>query len=98
MKKCHSVLTDNLTVSYISGGAPVAIHHVFNGSRKGASELYGFLAPLTPWEHQHGPDSVHMAPNKGIDLKLKQECQRYFEEHYGCRMEFIDIFGRSYLE
>jgi len=27
----------------------------------------------------------------------KEECQTYFEEHYGSREEFIEIFGRSYL-
>lgn len=38
-----------------------------------------------------------MKPNQGLDLRLKQECQRYYEEHYGTREKFIKEFGRSYL-
>lgn len=97
MKKCWSVLTDDMGRCYITGLNVVAIHHVFGGSRKAASEKYGFLVPLHPTLHTYSPDSVHMAPNRGLDLRLKQECQRYFEEHYGSREEFIEIFGRSYL-
>ena len=97
MKKCWSVLTDDMYHCYITGLNVVAVHHVFNGSRKTASEKYGFLVPLHPTLHNLSPDSVHMAPNRGLDLRLKQECQRYFEEHCGSREEFIEIFGRSYL-
>jgi hypothetical protein len=52
---------------------------------------------IQPYIHTYGPDSVHMKPNQGLDLRLKQECQRYYEEHYGTREEFIKEFGRSYL-
>lgn len=48
MKKCWSVLTDNMGRCYITGLNVVAIHHVFGGSRKAASEKYGFLVPLHP--------------------------------------------------
>lgn len=97
MKKLWSIFTDNLYDCYITHLPVVHIHHVFGGSRKGASEKYGFLVPLHPTLHLYGPDSVHNAPNKGLDLRLKQECQRYFEEKHGTREEFIRIFGRSYL-
>lgn len=95
--KMWSVLTDDMSRCYITGLNVVHIHHVFNGSRKKASEKYGFLVPLHPTLHIYSPDSVHMSPNKGLDLKLKQDCQTYFENHYGSRKEFIKIFGRSYL-
>lgn len=97
MKKCFSVLTSDLSRCYVTGLSVVHIHHVFNGSRKAVSEECGFLVPLHPMLHTLGPDSVHMNPNKGLDLKLKQDCQRYFESHYGSRKEFIEKFGRSYL-
>ena len=97
MKKCWSVLTDDMGSCYITHLGVVHIHHVFNGSRKKASEERGFLVPLHPTLHTYGPDSVHMKPNQGLDLRLKQECQRYYEEHYGPREEFIKEFGRSYL-
>lgn len=98
VKKCWSVLTDDMGNCYVTGLNVVHIHHVFNGSRKAESEKYGFLVPLHPTLHVWGPDSVHMSPNRGLDLRLKQECQKYFEKHYGSRSDFIEIFGKSYLE
>ena len=46
MKKCWSVLTDDMSSCYITHLGVVHIHHVFNGSRKAASEERGFLVPL----------------------------------------------------
>lgn len=37
------------------------------------------------------PDAVD------IDLKLKQMAQTYFEEHYGTRKKFREVFGKSWL-
>jgi hypothetical protein len=34
---------------------------------------------------------------KAVDLKLKTDCQRYYEEHYGMREDFVREFGKSYL-
>lgn len=34
--------------------------------------------------------------NKDIDMEVKKECQRKFEETH-TRQEFMDIFGRNYL-
>lgn len=95
--KLWSVLTDDMKSCYVTHSPTVHIHHVFNGNRKKASEKRGFLVPLHPALHTYGPDSVHHNPNKGLDLRLKQECQRYYEEHYGTRAEFIKEFGKSYL-
>ena len=47
--------------------------------------------------HENAKDSVHENPNHGLDLKLKQMAQTYFEEHNGTREEFIEIFGKSWL-
>lgn len=97
MKRCWSVLTNDMHSCYITHLNVVHVHHVFNGNRKAASEAGGFLVPLHPTLHTNGPDSVHRKPNQGLDLMLKQKCQRYYEEHYGTRDEFIKEFGRSYL-
>jgi hypothetical protein len=35
--------------------------------------------------------------NKELDLKLKEMAQRYYEENYGTREDFIKEFGKSYL-
>lgn len=74
------------------------MHHVFPGTgRRKLCEKYGFIVPLEPELHNMSAGSVHSNPNRGLDLQLKQECQRYFEANYGSRNEFISVFGRSYL-
>lgn len=66
-----------------------AVHHVFPGANRRICEKYGFLVALRPAEH----DRVH----RTNDAVYKERCQRYFEEHYGSRKEFIQIFGKGYL-
>lgn len=95
--KVWSVLTNDMDHCYVTGSNVIHIHHIFNASRKNASEKRGFLVPLHPNLHTNGPDSVHTKPNQGLDLNLKQKCQKYYEEHYGSRTDFIQEFGRSYL-
>ncbi len=69
------------------------IHHIFPGSRRKTSERYGYLYKVRPAVHR----LIHNHPNRGIDLMLKQDAQRHFENHYGNRNDFIRVFGRSYL-
>lgn len=98
MGKRRSVLTDDLGRCYVTGGSPAAVHHVYPGTgRRKLCEEYGFIVPLDPALHNMSDASVHGNPNKGLDLRLKQECQEYFEKHYGSRKEFIEVFGKSYL-
>lgn len=93
-----SILTADLEHCYVTGSSHVAIHHVFSGTgRRKLSETYGFIVPLEPSLHNMSDISVHSNPNKGLDLRLKQECQQYFEAHCGSRSEFIQLFGKSYL-
>lgn len=93
-----SILTADMEHCYVTGSNNVAIHHVFPGvGRRKLCEKYGFIVPLEPSLHNMSDVSVHSNPNKGLDLRLKQECQRYFEAHYGGRKEFIKEFGKSYL-
>lgn len=95
MKKLWSVFTDDMDHCYFTGTAPVERHHIFGGSRKKASEKYGFVIPLRPDLH---PNGVHAGSNsKKIDVKLKQMAQEYFEQNYGTREDFRRIFGKSYL-
>ena len=95
--KLWSVITDDLDHCYVTKLPLRHIHHVFPGNRRKICEKYGFVVPLHPTFHEWATYSVHKAPNRGLDLKLKQECQRYYEEHYGTREEFIKEFGKSYL-
>ena len=95
MKRLFSVFTDDMDHCYFTGYAPVERHHIFGGSKKEASEKYGFICPLRPDLH---PNGVFAGPEaKSVDLKLKTMAQTYFEEHYGTREEFRQIFGKSYL-
>ena len=97
-RKMKSVLTDDLQHCYVTGSCNVAIHHVFPGTgRRKLCDEYGFVVPLEPMLHNMSNKSVHNNPNTGLDLQLKQDCQRYFEEHYGSRQKFIEVFGKSYL-
>lgn len=95
MKKLWSVFTDDMDHCYFTGMAPVERHHIFGGSRKKASEKYGFIIPLRPDIHPNGAQAGKNAQE--IDNKLKAMAQGYFERVYGSRDAFIRIFGKSYL-
>ncbi len=94
-KRLKSVLTDDMDHCMFTGTAPVERHHVYGGRNRKNSEKYGFIAPLRPDLHPNGVFAGKYA--KVIDMELKERCQRYFEEHYGTRKDFISIFGISYL-
>lgn len=94
-KKLWSVLTDDMDHCMYTGSNVVERHHVFGGSRKTASEKRGFIAPLRPDLHPNGVFAGKDA--KRVDDELKTRCQRYYEEHYGTRQQFIDEFGKGYL-
>lgn len=96
-KKLWSVFTDDMDHCYFTGTPYCHRHHIFYGPYRAMSEKYGFVIPIAYYLHENYPDSVHQNPNKGIDLELKQMAQKYFEEYYGTREEFREIFGKSRL-
>lgn len=97
-KKLFSVLQDDLSVCFVTGSPNVAVHHIFPGKgRRKRCEKYGFVVSLEPRWHNMSSYSVHAVPNAGLDLALKQKSQKYFEERYGTRKEFIHEFGKNYL-
>ena len=98
-KRLWSVFTDDMDCCYFTGSYLVERHHIFShtASERNASERYGFIIPLRPDLH---PNGVHFKPPKGferIDEDLKKMAQTYFEEHYGTREEFREIFFKSWL-
>ena len=95
MKRLWSVFTDDMDHCYFTGVSPVERHHIFGGSRKAASEKYGFIIPLRPDLHPNGAQAGKNAAE--LDLKLKRMAQEYFEREYGSRDDFRSIFGKSYL-
>lgn len=95
-KRLTSVFTDDLDHCFFTGTAPVERHHIYPASNKTLSEQYGFIVPLRPDLHPNGAQAdIRYA--KQIDTYLKQMAQRYFEEHYGSRAKFVQLFGRNYL-
>ena len=76
---------------YYTGLPEPHIHHILYGSRRKLSEEYGFVIPLAPHLHMNAKGSVHQNPNHGLDLRLKQMAQTYFEEHIGDRDEFWKV-------
>lgn len=98
MKKLFSVIQNNLCTCFVTGSPNVAVHHIFPGKgRRKLCEKYGFLVALEPRYHNMSSYSVHAVPNAGLDLQFKQMAQRYYEENYGTRQDFIKEFGKSYL-
>lgn len=70
-------------------------HHIFLGNplRK-ISEANGFKVRLCPYCHRLTRNSVHQS--RQTDLKLKEACQRKYEETH-TREAFIKLIGRNYL-
>lgn len=98
-KRLWSVFTEDMDHCMFTGSSDVERHHVFSHTPKMRKlcEQYGFIAPL--WRKIH-PNGVNFNPPpeyKDIDERLKEMCQRYYEEHVGTRERFIEEFFRSYL-
>ena len=76
----------------------LALHHIYPGTaRRKISDENGFWVWLTAeWHNGDSRISVHHHPNEGLDMQLKQECQRVYEQTHS-REEFIALIGRSYL-
>lgn len=69
-------------------------HHIYFGNpNRKLSERWGCWCYLTAEEHQGDRGPHHC---RKMDLKLKKECQKKFEELYG-REKFMQVFGRNYL-
>lgn len=98
-KKLWSVFTDDMDHCYFTGSPYVERHHIFEGrmGNKTKSEERGFIIPLRYDLHPNGARFKATKENRKIDGFLKRKAQRYYEEHYGTREEFIEEFGKSYL-
>lgn len=92
-QKRKSVLTDDLEHCYLTGSPNIHIHHVFGGPNRGHSEEDGFIVPLHPDMHNMSDKGVHF--NRELDLMLKRECQRIYEQTH-TRKEFIERYGKSW--
>lgn len=73
-------------------------HHIFYGSgNRKISEKNGFWVWLTGVYHnQDSRLGVHLG-NVELDMALKEQAQRVFEETHS-REEFMRLIGRNYLD
>lgn len=72
-------------------------HHIYAGANRKISEKHGFVVYLVARLHNQSADGVHGMNGHALDLKLKQDCQRKFEETHS-REEFMRLIGRNYLD
>lgn len=90
-----SILQDNKEC-YVTGVTRyLHKHHIYGGANRSISEKNGFYVYLTPHWHNMSDKGVHF--NKELDLRLKTECQRKYEETH-TRAEFMALTGRNYLD
>lgn len=71
-------------------------HHIYAGKNREISDRHGFWVWLLPMYHTGSNMAVHGRDGAALDLELKQDCQRKFEETH-TREEFLQLIGRSYL-
>lgn len=92
-----SILQGDEKCCYITGSTcNLHLHHIYAGGRRKTSDKYGFVVYLTGALHNQSNEGVHGKDGHALDLKLKQDCQRKFEENHS-REEFIELIGRNYL-
>lgn len=89
-----SIFTDDLEHCIICGNKKDNLHEIIYGRNRLNSMKYGFVIPLC-FNHHVGNRGIHS--NRDLDLFYKRKCQEYFEDNIGDRLDFIRIFGRSYL-
>lgn len=71
-------------------------HHIYHGTaNRRKSEQDGCWVYLCAAHHNMSAFSVHN--NAELDRRLKQDCQKVWEQKYGKRDAFIKRYGRSYL-
>lgn len=71
-------------------------HHIFEGRNRDNSEKYGLKIWLCSKHHNMSDDSVHF--NKIYQKLTKIIGQLYFEQRYGDKVEFIEVFRKNYKE
>lgn len=102
MQKTHahtSVLQHDDVCCYVTGSTiNLHKHHIYFGrGMRDISEKYGFYVYLTVDLHE-GTNGVHGKNGHDLDMQLKIECQRAFEEQGHSRAEFMAIIGKNYID
>ena len=90
-----SIMQPGRKECYITGSTTqLCKHHIYAAGRRKAADEWGCWIWLR-WDWHTGADySVHK--NSDLDLRLKQECQRKFEQLHG-HEQFMNVFGKSWI-
>jgi len=88
----YSVFTDDLEYCIICGKKKEHIHEVFFGAYRQRSIKFNMCIPLCSFCH------AEMHKNHEWQQYWHDKGQMYFEKNIGSRDEFIEVFGKSYLE
>ena len=91
--RAESIMRDGEALRcYVCGSTELLeLHHIFHGTaNRRISDKYGCVCFLCKYHHtgKYG---------HGLDLSLKRLCQSAWEDRFGDRTKFIEVFGRSYL-
>lgn len=86
----YSILTDDLKHCIICKQSPVDIHEIYSSGSRKQSMIHGFCCPLCRSCHQN------ITLNYQANLKLKQFCQKKYEENH-TREEFMTIIHKNFL-
>jgi len=70
-------------------------HHIFGGPNRKLSEKYKLTMKLCASCHRTGDQAAHN--DAAVSRKLKEYGQRKFEKEHP-DLNFLDIFGRNYLD
>lgn len=93
-----SLFTDDLSKCIICGKSPVNKHEIFYGSNRHNSIKYGLVIPLCTCEH-HVSNVEGIHKDKELCKEWQVKGQSTFMKHYNkTKDEFIEIFGRNYLD
>ena len=91
----NSIMQDEKKCFITGSTNGIHCHHIYGGKNRKISDQNGFFVWLRSDWHNMSDYGVHF--NKELDLHLKQECQRKFEESH-TREEFMALIGKNYLE
>lgn len=88
-KERFSIMVINLDNCVICGKKRDNLHEIYGGKNRQVSMKYGCVIPLCYGCH------VRIHKDSVLSLLWKVKCQEMFEKAYP-KLDFIDIFGKSY--
>ena len=88
-------LLQNEKKCYITGAINnLHQHHIYMGANRKNADKWGCWVWLRADWHNMSNYGVHF--NRELDLRLKKECQKAFEEKYD-HDTFMKVFHKNYL-